>query len=262
MSDLPQTLQGATPQFYSGNEIGCLVIHGFMASPAEVGWLGQYLAEQGYTVSVPRLTGHGIDPTYMPRLRWQDWYAHVVDNYQVLKQQCEKVVVVGHSMGGLLSILLASKYDVDALVVAAAPMSIPTPLMPYTRYVSWVMPFRNFPSEKKLIDLICVEQEQRDEPVIGRVNYSRWSLRAVYELYRLIRLAPTRLPSITAPTLLLYAAGDTTVPISDRDLLQHKLQAEVVQIHTLKDGNHIIFQDSGREAAFSVVADFIAQQIN
>src|SRR5690606_32782666 len=117
-------MYGAEPQFYRGNHIGCLVVHGFMASPAEVVWVGQHLAEQGYTVYVPRLTGHGIDPTHMQRMIWQDWYAQVLDAYHILRQQCDVVVAIGHSMGGLLSLLLASDHPLDALVVCATPINL------------------------------------------------------------------------------------------------------------------------------------------
>lgn len=258
---LPRILPGATPQFYQGNTIGCLVVHGFMASPAEVGWLGQHLADEGYTVYVPRLPGHGIDPKDMPRMRWRDWYGHVLDSYHLLEQQCEQIVVIGHSMGGLLSILLASEYAVDALVIAAAPMTVSAPIMPYTRYLSWVMPFRDFLSEHHLTEAIITEQTTRNEPAIGRANYQRWSIRAIHELYQLIQMAPPRLPKITAPTLLLYAEGDETVPISDSEIAKQHLNAQNTTIHTLTRGAHIIFQDVGRDEAFGAVADFITRQL-
>ena len=116
-------IKGAEPQFYRGNQIGCLVLHGFMASPNEVGWMGQHLAEEGYTVYVPRLTGHGINPEHMTRMRWQDWYGQVLDSYHILRQQCEQVYIIGHSMGALLALLLAAddRLTVDGVIVAAAP---------------------------------------------------------------------------------------------------------------------------------------------
>lgn len=256
---LPQLRPGAEPRFYRGNHIGCLVMHGFMASPGEVNWAGAHLAEAGYTVYVPRLTGHGINPDHMKRMRWQDWFGHVLDGYHLLNQQCEQIYLVGHSMGGLLALLLAASQDVAGLVVAATPVEIPDPLMRLTRWIHPLRPFLHYPSEDTLNQEIITEQLARGEDAIGRVHYARWSSRAVYELYLLITRAADVLPQITAPLLLLYAEQDTTAVASNADVIRERVASKSVQTHLLQDGAHILFQDAGRNEAFSVSASFIAQ---
>ena len=57
--------KGAEPFFYPGNETGCLLIHGFTASPQEMRGLGVHLAEQGYSVLGIRLFGHGTQENDM-----------------------------------------------------------------------------------------------------------------------------------------------------------------------------------------------------
>src|SRR4030095_16396304 len=97
-----QIMPGAEPYFHRGGKVGCLCLHGFTASPAEVKWFAQHLAAEGYTVYAPRLAGHGTRPQDLARTRWTDWYASASDGYHLLRQQCEKVFVCGMSMGGLL----------------------------------------------------------------------------------------------------------------------------------------------------------------
>lgn len=264
MDSIPQLMMGAAPQFYRGNSVGCLVVHGFMASPAEVGWAGQHLAEQGYTVYVPRLTGHGIDPDHMKRMRWQDWYAQVIDGYHLLRAQCEQVVVVGHSMGGLLALLLASQHPLEALVVSAAPMTLTESdiRMQYAKFLGLMIPYTHHPSEPELNAQIIAEQEKRGEAVISRVHYEKWSSRAVQEFSNLEQIARAHLAQVTSPLLLLYAEQDQTGTVADADLIAQAVQSAHIEQHILKEGAHIIFQDAGRNEAFAVVADFVKRMVS
>jgi carboxylesterase len=261
MSDkqqLPQLIAGASPQWYAGGDVGCLVLHGFMANPAEVGWLGAHLATVGYTVYVPRLTGHGIDHRHMRRMRWQDWYGTVLDAYHLLAQQCQTIHVVGHSMGGLLGLLLARAHPVDRLVVAAAPLLTVNPLMPYGRWLDMVMPYTEHPSEPDLNAAIIAEQHRRGEAVIGRTVYSRWSSRAVQELYEVMQVAIAHLPAVTVPTLLLYGEHDPTCPPAHMEYLAGQIASAHVEQYLVQAGGHIMFQDVGRAEAYQAVTAFLA----
>jgi carboxylesterase len=190
-------------------------------------------------------------------MRWKDWYAQVLDAYYLLRQQCEKVVVIGHSMGGLLVALLAASHPVDAIVIAGSPIVPFGGLVPYSKLIDPLMPYTSHPSERELNRIIEREQQQRGEPVHSRVHYPRWSTRAVYEMQRLIRITPDHLPAITAPLLLLYAVQDTTAPPQHAAMTAALAKKAPVEQHLLKQGAHIIFQDVGREEAFQVVADFV-----
>lgn len=263
MVEIPSLMRGAEPQFYRGNEVGCLVTHGFMASPAEVAWAGQYLAKQGYTVYIPRLTGHGIDPEHMKRMRWQDWYAQVLDGYHILRQQCEIVIAIGHSMGGLLSLLLAASQNVDALVVSASPIALGEQRLTvqFAKWIDLVVPFTEHPSEPELNAQIVAEQEKRGEPITSRVHYQKWSSRAVHEFFLLEQAVQANLASVTAPILLLYAEQDTTGSPDQAQLIADGVRSSHIEHYLLKDGGHIIFQDAGRDEAFTVVGDFVARMI-
>jgi len=261
MTQIPTLRPGAQPQFYRGNEIGCLVTHGFMASPGEVGWAGQYLAEQGYTVYVPRLTGHGIDPAHMSRMTWQDWYAQVLDGYHILLQQCETIIVIGHSMGGLLSLLLAAEHPVDALVVSASPYNLSENRlgMRLANYINYVMPYTDHPGDPELEAQILAEQEKRGVEQIGRVHYKKWSSKAVHQFYLLEKAVQANISRVTVPLFLLYAEQDETGSPEQAKQIAAGVRSKEVETYLLKDGGHIIFQDSGREEAFQALADFVAR---
>ena len=82
-------LRGAEPFAHDGSDTGVLLCHGFTGTPQGLRDWGQYLADLGYTVRIPRLPGHGTTWQEMNRTRWQDWYAAVDTAFRALHAQCD-----------------------------------------------------------------------------------------------------------------------------------------------------------------------------
>jgi carboxylesterase len=253
-------MSGAEPYFHCGDAVGCLCLHGFMASPAEIGWLSQHLAGQGKTVFAPRLAGHGTHYREMSRVAWQDWFTSALDGYHILRQQCKQVFVVGLSMGGMLALLLAASVPVDGLAVLAAPVMFRSRRMRLARYVRYLIPFSRQPDRSNLPQLIRDEQSRRGEPMRGRVRYDDWSTRAVSELYTLGQVVRRQLSQVTAPLLLVYSEADPTVATENAAIIAREVCSRIVERHTLRDSGHILTQHVERETVFALVADFIAHQ--
>ena len=88
--------------------------------------LGQYLAAEGRTVLGVRLPGHGTSPEDMVNTRWGDWLAAVEDGWNLLQGQTERIILVGLSMGGVLSLLSASRLPVNGVVAMSTPYELPS----------------------------------------------------------------------------------------------------------------------------------------
>ena len=119
-------IQGAEPFYCAGGETGVLLLHGLTGSPAEMRLLGESLAEAGFTVLAVRLPGHGTIPEDLERMTAGDWLSAAMDGYAVLASDARvrRIAVVGHSMGALLALMLASLRDVSKVVSVAAPIVI------------------------------------------------------------------------------------------------------------------------------------------
>ncbi len=252
-------MPGAEPYFHRGNSSGCLCLHGFMASPAEVYWLGAHLAQQGMTVYIPRLAGHGTHYTDMARMRWHDWYNAALDSYHILRQQCERVFVAGLSMGGMLALLLGASVPVDGLAVLAAPVVFHSRQMANAYWLKYLGPYTIQPDRSNLPQLIREEQARRGEPVLGRVRYDDWSTHAVGELYALSLAVRAQLPQVTAPLLLVYSEADKTVPIENLAIVAREVASRAVEQHILHNSDHILTQHIERETVFALIADFITR---
>jgi len=82
-----------------------LLIHGFLASPAEMRSLGERLHGEGHHVLGVRLKGHGTSPWDLRSRNWQDWAASVERGYEIIKAFSQRVHIVGFSTGGLLALI-------------------------------------------------------------------------------------------------------------------------------------------------------------
>ena len=123
--DNAYTMKTAEPFFIPGGEIGCLLVHGYTGTPKEMRLLGDSLAQEKYTVLAPRLFGHATNPENMNRARWWDWIASVEDGLNLLKGCTNQQIVMGLSMGGVLSMIAAARYPVKGVVSFSTPGSMP-----------------------------------------------------------------------------------------------------------------------------------------
>src|SRR5262245_30217197 len=110
-----------------GSGRGALVVHGFTGSPFEMRWLGERLADRGLHVVGPALAGHARGlPEELDRTTWRDWYGSAEVAFDHLRARCDRVAVVGLSMGGLLALHLARERgaQIAALGVLATPIRL------------------------------------------------------------------------------------------------------------------------------------------
>jgi carboxylesterase len=249
-------MRGAEPFMLRGGDVGVLCVHGFTANPSETRWLGESLAARGLTVYGARLAGHGTHPHDLARTRWRDWLASALDGYHLLRGLCRRVHVVGHSMGGLLALLLATTVEVASVSVLASPIMFP-PRLHRARWQQYLVPFTNQADTSAIQDVIKAEQARRGEPVIGRVRYDQWSTAAVYQLVALAGQVESVLPQVSAPLLLVYSRSDKTVPYAHADYIAARVGSDHVERRTLEYSGHILPQDSERETVFDWVGTFV-----
>lgn len=104
---------------------GALVIHGFTGNPGSMRGVAEAFAAAGYHVEMPRLPGHGTTVEDMLTTSWADWSAAADAAYATLAERCPKVVVVGLSMGGSLTLWLAGHHPEIAGIVCINPATQP-----------------------------------------------------------------------------------------------------------------------------------------
>lgn len=238
-------MKGAEPFLLPGGNRGVLLTHGFTGSPSEMRLLGKFLQAKGFTVLAPRLLGHGSTVEEMAQTSWPHWYAAVEDGYHLLSGLCKEINSVGLSMGGLLSLKLASEYKVNKIAVLSAPIHIADKRLPLLPVYS---KFRGFiPKRRKRMNV---------DPIYS-VSYNAIPLRSLNSLMQLIKSMEEVLPCITAPALVMQSKAEHTVIPDSAQYIYDRLPNPDKKLIWLEHSGHILTLDTEREKVFHAVAEWL-----
>jgi carboxylesterase len=235
--------------YWEGGPVGVLLSHGFTATSAEVRLLGGYLHERGYTVAGPLLPGHGTTIEEMNRCHWQDWVKGVEQTYQELARRCQKIVVGGESMGGLLALFLAAEHPEAAAVLAYAPAVHSTTkivrlaasvMAPFVAYKTWP------PGPKTVVD-------ERWK------GYPAQPIKAAVQLFHLQEEVNRRLSSIRQPVLVVQGRLDRSIFPDCPKLVMVKVRSEIKEVHWMDNSEHCVLLDQEWEKVAEITGKFLAR---
>lgn len=244
----PLTMPSAEPFFLPGGRTGCLLIHGFTGTPKEMRMLGDSLALEGYTVLAPRLFGHATTPEDMVRARFNDWIASVEDGMNLLKGCTDHQVVMGLSMGGILSLIAAARYDFCAAVSFSAPCALP----PDPR--AWLLPLLG----RLNLRLPKGKSDWRNlEAARDHKDYPYYPARSIIELDGLIKFMLGELKDIKIPVMLVQSKTDKGIPSESMETLYHKLPEIDKSMLWVENSGHVIIREPEREIIFTEVKSFL-----
>lgn len=244
-------IPGAEPFLFPGDKTGCLLIHGFTGTPFEMRELGEHLARQGHTVLGVRLFGHATQQDDLLRARWRDWMASVEDGYDLLGMACERIIPIGLSMGGLLTLLAAAQFDVAGAVPMSTPIQPPDARMKPLRPVAPLLTlFWRF-AAKGPGDWHDPQAEAT------HIEYPQHAVRGGMELYDMILEAQRRLAQITCPLLIVQSHHDGSVPPKNAQEIYDRVGSTHKEILWLENSGHVVTRDAERTRVFEAVARFV-----
>ncbi len=227
---------------------GILLVHGFLASPAEMRSLGERLHAVGFSVLGIRLKGHGTSPWDLRECSWEDWLDSVRRGYEILSGFVPRICVAGFSTGGALSLALAAEQPPGLAGVAAVsvPLKFVNRNMAFVplihsanRLVRWlssaegVMPFR------------------RHEAEFPDINYCHMPVRGLYELTRMVEALDECLPKVCCPLLTMQASEDPVVVPGSAEEIAARVASKDKQVEIIPWQRHGLIQgDVGRTWEF------------
>lgn len=235
------------PFFFPGNEIGCLLIHGFTGTPNEMRELGEYLAGQGFTVKGVRLAGHGTSPLDMERTTWEDWFGSVLEGYRQLKEITRKVFPIGLSLGAALALHLAAHHEVDGVIALSAPAFIKDPRLFFLPLLKHFIRF----VKKGPPDFVDTTVPQR------HLDYPVYPTRSIEQLLKFLAHLRGELSLVKAPVLFIHSRTDKSVPPENPLYLFQNISSAEKSIIWIEKSGHVITEDIAREEVFNACADFI-----
>ncbi|MBA3945251.1 MAG: alpha/beta fold hydrolase [Herpetosiphonaceae bacterium] len=261
--------------FVAGNEIGCLLVHGFTGGPDDLRPLADQLAACGYSVALPLLPGHGNHNVELGKYRWQAWSAAVHEQLVELRKRCRVIVLIGFSMGGALSLLEMTRQPPDLLILLAPALGlgrhwidhVQLPLLRALKYVRpWFYPFAgaDFQSPQVRAQLAAgapVDADFDDPAVQAMLRRQvRLSTAAIDQFYRLARRADRLGKQITQPTLIMHGRFDRTIPASYSIKLYQRL-GSADKVLRWWDSDHMLVTGPEGPAIVAAIMRWLAQQL-
>jgi len=234
-------IETTKPLFKRGHgakeQLGLLFIHGFTVTPANFRAYAEEFAELGYTVSVPLLPGHGETPEALDSVLWQDWLDAVVEAYDELRAGCQRVFVVGISLGGALAIQLAHRRQDVVKLYLLAPAVYPIPLLAI--------------ASRTLIPLLKRFGVRYWMHVAGDVKatdgfelgYGKTPIRGLEQLTACMRATREVLPRVTTDAQIFQGRVDHEVPAAKAKAIYGGLGSRRRELVWLESSYHEIPRD-------------------
>jgi carboxylesterase len=227
--------------------LGVLVLHGFTGNPSSMRPLAERIAGAGYSVELPRLPGHGTTVEDLKTTTWADWAGAAEVVYDALRSRCDRVAVVGLSMGGGLAAHVAEVRPDVAACVFINPLVKP----PVKEMVDGLVALLDAGIE----DVESIGSDIKKEGSV-EASYDATPLAPAASLFEAMKTVNADLAKISAPSLLLSSRDDHVVTSDNGDDIVEKSSGIVERIW-LEDSYHVATMDNDRELVESATLSFL-----
>jgi carboxylesterase len=198
----PLVVPKARSFLFRGSKIGCLLIHGYTASPEEILPLGEFFAKQGYKILWILFAGRGTYPTDLSRVRYQDWLNSIQDRYFMLKRMTDKVFLIGQSLGAMLTLSSTPEISPSVTIAISTPYTKSSLAMKIVnRFISILFPLMPMwhLRKKKMVD----KQKEANYPAYPIVATS-----SIIEIEKTREKLVKKIAAIRTPVLLFESHID------------------------------------------------------
>jgi carboxylesterase len=244
--------------FFPGQGVSALLVHGLTGTPYEMRYLGEQLAGRGIRVCGVKLAGHAGAPQDLGPVSYDNWYESVVAGLEQLRPYGDPNVVIGLSMGAVLSARLAAD---QRETVAGLVMLSPAFFLPQATMIA----LKALRILGTIVDRLYLSSGSSPESDIHDAGARRvhpkchlMPLSAPLKLLDLGTVVKPMLANITQPALLIHSKRDHTCPIRRNvGFVMKRLSSVDKRAIELDESFHVITVDSEKERVANEVIEFV-----
>ncbi|TWT13137.1 carboxylesterase [Planomicrobium sp. CPCC 101079] len=226
-------LEGAEPYTAEGGRIGILVSHGFTGTTQSMRPLGEAFAEKGYTVSIPRLKGHGTHPEEMEQTTYHDWIASIDEAFAWLNERCDLIFMAGLSMGGTLALYIAENHpEIRAISLVNAAVDVPS-MVAVTDM-----------QDVRFLDAIGSDIKKTG---VTELAYEMTPVASVKQLLKFMAEVRSNLAKVQCPTLIFVSPEDHVVPANNAQIIYDEISSKEKSIIEMPDSYHVATLDNDQQ---------------
>ncbi|MFX0022385.1 MAG: alpha/beta hydrolase [Candidatus Hermodarchaeota archaeon] len=243
-----RTLPGAGPFYFKGNNIGILLIHGGGGGTcADLKPLAEDLHSRGdYTINIPLLPGYGTTPKDLKNIQIDNWKTALNNEFSILNEKCEKIFVGGHSMGGVLTLILAANYSIDGIFTISAPIGI-------QNFLFHLVPLFNV-----FVEYHAIDSKNFIKDTKGKwVGYDKIPLNIATKLKYLMKEMKLSLNKINCPILIFQGKLDSEIKKQSMDYIFSNIKSKKKKKIWLPNNSHPILDSPDHNQIVSELIKFI-----
>jgi carboxylesterase len=218
---------------------GILLVHGFTGSPVSLRPLAELLAARGFAVDLPRLPGHGTSWRDMLPTRYDDWRGYVEVRARALAERTDRVFLVGLSMGGTLSLDVASGTPAKI----AGVVTINAQILDRTGIVVKLGPFLEKILPVVPASVAGLTANDIAKPDVGEQAYGWVPSAAGNSLLRALPRIREQLARMPCPVLVMYSRNDHSVPPANSKALLELIRGPELSELVLERSYHVATLD-------------------
>lgn len=225
--------------------IGCLIIHGFAGTKEEIADVETHLRSKNWLVYTPELPGHTGKKEDLASVTYMHWLAMAKVALEELLERCEKVYVVGFSMGGVISAYLAGRYPVDKLVLISPAAYYLNPKQMFEDVKGW------------FIEGIRGELDEDEYFQMYRNKIQNVPVKATLEFAKLVKKIRPMMEAVDAPTLIVQGQKDGLVPPKSAEYIFETISSEDKELYHFPNAKHYIWYSDAKAEMLERIDQFL-----
>ena len=232
----------------------CLLIHGFGCGPIQHLELAENLCKWGFTARGILLPGHCGNMGGLALNSHHDWLEKVASEYHQLKMEYKEVVVIGFSLGALLTLQLAIKYPIERIILMGTPMFM---IREYLPIQSLIRVCKNFIKRVKTWKRRCYMESEGYTGYLLQPVDTHFSLQALYGIAEIIKAVDLRLKDVKSPAMVIHSKKDLIAAPASAKYVMKNLGSPHKRLVWLERSHHLMMYDKEKDVVFGAIKEFV-----
>ncbi len=234
---------------------GVVLVHGYLSAPAQMRPLAEHLHAAGYSVYGVSLKGHGTAPNALTAVSWHEWIESIIRGVVAMREHCDRVVLGGFSLGGVLALYLAATQK--GLVDAVFSINGPARLRDWRVATVGAVLAWNQVMKKLGLPLEAYEEISNADTENPDINYAVHYPAGLGQVTKAMAASRKHLSEVTAPALVIQGDHDPIVKPNSGQRIYENLGSQEKLLVEMDFDRHVIVTGEGCEKVFEKVALFL-----
>jgi alpha-beta hydrolase superfamily lysophospholipase len=245
-----------------------IIIHGFGEHSGRYGPLTDHLINHSYTVTAYDHRGHGLSdglPGHVENFSEYEDDLHQIIAYVRARSKSRNLYLIGHSMGGLVTLRYVAKKggDISGAVLSAPLISVAVPVPWYkiviARLSARLTPYLRLDNGIKTSDLSRdpeVGKAYATDPLVNRKVSARWFAEATRAMEEVKAWAP----QISLPVLVMHGTADKLASVESTKRLFERIGSKDKELVIYPGYYHELFNEPEKHELFARVTEWLPQR--